>query len=44
MSVQGKNAHIASFASPRAPYTADQATAEAFMRHHDLGEHRPPGA
>lgn len=34
MSIQGKNAHIASFAVVPAPYTADQATAEAFMRHH----------
>ena len=32
MSIQEKNAHIASFAVAPAPYIADQATAEEFMR------------
>ena len=34
MSIQEKNAHIASFAVAPAPYIADQATAEEFMRNH----------
>ncbi|MGA2403532.1 MAG: hypothetical protein ABSG91_17800 [Syntrophobacteraceae bacterium] len=34
MSIQGQNAHIASFAVVPAPYIADQATAEEFMRNH----------
>ncbi len=34
MSMQGRKAHIASFAVAPAPYIADQATAERFMRNH----------
>jgi len=34
MSIQEKNAHIASFAVAPAPYIADQATAEECMRNH----------
>ncbi|MBF0526760.1 MAG: type III polyketide synthase [Deltaproteobacteria bacterium] len=34
MSIQERNAHIASFAVAPAPYIADQATAEEFMRSH----------